>query len=58
MIASEVTGEGIRKFGNGFARADVTDVTDFRNKEECHKSRPRPRAGVGFVSKLGSISFF
>jgi hypothetical protein len=23
-----------RKFGNGFARADVTDVTDVRKKEE------------------------
>jgi hypothetical protein len=25
---------GRRKFGNGFARADVTDVTDVRKKEE------------------------
>ncbi|MEG4633329.1 hypothetical protein QUB56_27745 [Microcoleus sp. AR_TQ3_B6] len=26
--------EGRRKFGNGFARADVTDVTDVRKKQE------------------------
>jgi hypothetical protein len=28
---------GRRKFGNGFARADVTDVTDVRKKEEGTK---------------------
>jgi len=26
---------GRRKFGNGFARADVTDVTDVRKKEKA-----------------------
>ena len=29
------TAEKRRKFGNGFARADVTDITDVRKKEEA-----------------------
>jgi hypothetical protein len=34
--------EGRRKFGNGFARADVmdvTDVTDVRKKEEGRRKK-------------------
>jgi hypothetical protein len=38
--------EGRRKFGNGFARADVTDVTDVRKKEEGWREEGR-RKKVG-----------
>ena len=34
--------EGRRKFGNGFARADVTDVTDVRKKEEGRRKKEEP----------------
>jgi len=32
-----------RKFGNGFARADVTDVTDVRKKEEGRRKKEERR---------------
>jgi hypothetical protein len=35
IIKVKAIAEGRRKFGNGFARADVTDVTDVRKKEEA-----------------------